>query len=877
MDLRGGRLVQSADLAWSRVAERMPEVRNALSLLRTPRPSWVTFVLLFLTLFIVDASVEAADWVDTPSLVAVTFWSMLTAVLLAQRRAYPLLLHAAGLLVGAVVVLIFATALVEAPRDRGTSLEELFLRVGAWLDAAFGGGISSDTMPFGLTLIAAAWLIGYVSTWFVFRMASIWGGIVPGALGILTNLSYLPDRFFIFFFLYILVALLLVVWMYGLSRGEEWRRRGVAHSWRVNLLSLMNAFWLGVVIIIVAALLPLRTAVAEPLRKAYNQVHSPVEMVQEHFTRLFSGVPGYKDTGIRIFGSALPFQGPISLTELIVFTARSQYPTYWAARSYDTYTSQGWPEAKSEEHPWGWEPQGSQPVSYRSLLEVQQELLLNVDTSTLFYGGTPEVLDREATLVVPRMQVYTVDLQDSSGYGMLPPDLHQWAEDLRQVWIGNQGELGFQQALAPLLLSQFPDDTLLVEAELKTEDDRAKRLLFLLEEEASSSGVPRLGAAERLLRAQGRLTSLSVTRAQPAPPDLLALQASRRMSAGTPYSLLGSISAATEEELLQASTLYPKWVTDRYLQLPDTLPQRDRQLAQEITRGAATPYEKALRVTNYLRQNYEYSTTIEPPPYNADGVDYFLFVQKQGYSDYFASAMAILMREVNVPTRMVAGYGMGTWEPNQEILVIRDRDSHVWPEVFFPGYGWVIFEPTPIYQPPLRGVPLPLREEALPEETESELSCEGLTFEECEDLLSGAITEVPPVEGIEETVGGRNLTSVILMLGLLVAGVAFVGYVVWQRGTRALGNPERAYEQMRVLANLAHLGPQPSQTPYEFGRDLGTRLSSVRRYVNFICDAYVRMKYGRQEILPQDRITLDEAWRQVRGQVIRRVLHLGGG
>ena len=99
-------------------------------------------------------------------------------------------------------------------------------------------------------------------------------------------------------------------------------------------------------------------------------------------------------------------------------------------------------------------------------------------------------------------------------------------------------------------------------------------------------------------------------------------------------------------------------------------------------------------IINYLK-DYPYNLKIEAPPANADGVDYFLFTQKTGYCTYFASALAVMLRSVGIPARMVVGFLPGQYDPKAHTYIIRDRDYHAWTEVYFPGYGWITFDPTP--------------------------------------------------------------------------------------------------------------------------------------------------------------------------------------
>ena len=97
----------------------------------------------------------------------------------------------------------------------------------------------------------------------------------------------------------------------------------------------------------------------------------------------------------------------------------------------------------------------------------------------------------------------------------------------------------------------------------------------------------------------------------------------------------------------------------------------------------------------YLKTSLTYSLVIDPPPFGVDGVDYFLFDSRQGYSEYFGSAMTVLMRSLGIPARMTTGYTSGNPIEGSDLYSVHDHHSHGWSEVYFPGYGWVPFEPTP--------------------------------------------------------------------------------------------------------------------------------------------------------------------------------------
>ena len=177
------------------------------------------------------------------------------------------------------------------------------------------------------------------------------------------------------------------------------------------------------------------------------------------------------------------------------------------------------------------------------------------------------------------------------------------------------------------------------------------------------------------------------------PGDLVALRAGVRS-----YTILSQLPALSEIEL----NALPAWGPDLplpspyalYLTLPDSVTERTRQLAVQLTDNQATPYAKAAAIEAYLRQ-YPYDLTVEAPPEEvADVADYFLFDLKRGYCDYYATAFVVLARLAGLPARFVTGFAPGSWSDRERQWVITEAEAHSWPEVYFPEVGWVPFEPT---------------------------------------------------------------------------------------------------------------------------------------------------------------------------------------
>ncbi len=186
--------------------------------------------------------------------------------------------------------------------------------------------------------------------------------------------------------------------------------------------------------------------------------------------------------------------------------------------------------------------------------------------------------------------------------------------------------------------------------------------------------------------------------------DIASFVASPSITPGQIYQVRSSLGAATISQLRKAGTEYPDWVTGRYLQLPASITPRTRELAEQITAGLETPYDMAYAITAYLRQNITYVEEItEDIPPSQEPIDWFLFDLKKGFCNYYATAEVVLLRAVGIPARWSIGYAQGEsiedettrgLGAEQLTFLVRHKDSHAWPEVYFPTIGWVEFEPT---------------------------------------------------------------------------------------------------------------------------------------------------------------------------------------
>ncbi len=161
----------------------------------------------------------------------------------------------------------------------------------------------------------------------------------------------------------------------------------------------------------------------------------------------------------------------------------------------------------------------------------------------------------------------------------------------------------------------------------------------------------------------------------------------------TRYEASSDIAQPSPARLRAASGVYPPAILQSDLQLPPLDP-RIARLASEIAASAPTNFDKASALASYLRTHFTYTLQL-PRTTPQDPIANFLFARKQGHCEYFASAMAVMLRTLGIPSRLVNGFRTGEFNDLTSQYLVRASNAHSWVEVYFPGYGWVSFDPTP--------------------------------------------------------------------------------------------------------------------------------------------------------------------------------------
>lgn len=370
-----------------------------------------------------------------------------------------------------------------------------------------------------------------------------------------------------------------------------------------------------------------------------------------------------------------------------------------------------------------------------------------------------------------------------------------------------------------------------------------------------------LGDVGGLLHAAGDLIVVdqNYTVARRSPEDVFAVGIT-----ATTYVAQSVVSTATEEQLRSAGEDYPQWVRDRYLALPDGIPARVLALARNLTATEPTPYDRARAIESYLR-SFPYNLDVPLPPRGRDVVDYFLFDLREGYCDYYATAMVVLARAAGLPARLAIGYASGFYDPYRAEYIVTEASAHAWPEIYFPGYGWIEFEPTSGLPPIGRAGEIPTLEEA------------------------GPVSMPPPAETRQSRLGhlGRRALGGVLML----AGAAVVVWPLADLWRLRHLDPGAAvsvlYRRLRRRGRRLAVPVRVADTPYEFAARFADRVAALAeegysgrllapaaKEAYRLTDLYVQTNYSRHAPGVSDRAQAIRTWLRLRwrlwlGRVLR--------
>jgi hypothetical protein len=373
-----------------------------------------------------------------------------------------------------------------------------------------------------------------------------------------------------------------------------------------------------------------------------------------------------------------------------------------------------------------------------------------------------------------------------------------------------------------------------------------------------------------VLLAQYQLTDIRVgTRSANAGRifDPAGWKVSGTLRSGDAYRVVSQVPYYDPQGIIDREKNRPQVrIDEQYLQLPATLPKRVVDLAQQITAGEATAYEKAKAIEEYLRTNYRYQTEDIPyPAENQDFVDQFLFESKAGYCDHFSTSMVVMARAAGLQARWTKGFTDGEMDlsvnlPDKEMTkyVIRNKNAHSWPEVLIPGTGWIPFEPTATFSQPVVQEAAPIPTNSTPEPTQNE--------------QPNLLEEEDPGVDVSNQVDWSVITKIALALTvlLLIAGVLFwrkllLAYYI--RRPMMKGNDVKSAVLLaveRLLTVLQRFGwkREPSLTVREFGAEMTNKGFRGNEWM-MLAKLYERVRYGDKSMEQKDLKEMRSLWERI--------------
>jgi len=335
------------------------------------------------------------------------------------------------------------------------------------------------------------------------------------------------------------------------------------------------------------------------------------------------------------------------------------------------------------------------------------------------------------------------------------------------------------------------------------------------------------------------------------------LRAPASLVEGLTYTVISDVPYRDRTILGKASQRYSPRMADLYLQISPELSEKIRPVAEQLLSKAskplANPYEKALFLTQALKQNYEIITELPFFDKEEDLVEAFLFRYKGGYPDHFSTVLTMMLRSIGIPTRLAAGFAPGQFNPFTGFYVVKNTDAYALTEVYFPGYGWFAFDPIPgrdLYPPSFEEdqtfsvlkmfwnwiaswVPSPVAAFF------STLWIKGM-----EALLSFVVTVWGFVSG---SIIGVLIGLVSLVILSLLLWLASLQVFKWlkERHLAKLPPMERIYQQMLGILSKNGYPKHPAQTPFEYAKSgYQNHNEAIASIIEEISQAYVAWRYG---------------------------------
>ncbi|MFC1930520.1 hypothetical protein ACFLWE_01335, partial [Chloroflexota bacterium] len=541
--------------------------------------------LLMLSLLVLTTVVitEKSGWIELPKPVYLCLFTLLFTWLLGVSKLSSLVCHLVSTVFALTSIIGLGASTMSAP-GWSSKVSILLYRIVIWWDIVRGGTPAADSLPLVLLMLVIMWLMSYLSMWWMLRLSKKWVALIPTAFWIFINSRYIPYEISLYFGLYLLFLTLFIV---NLALKDTWR-------YPQRLVSLALLLAISLPMLGVAWNVPSTSIPGAGGFK--SRVESHWVRLEYGFNRYFTPNPVVETlplgmVSLHNFGSEMILKGGIDLPHKPVMEVKSPVAGYLIGATYDVYTGRGWQQTDPNAPPVA-EILELLPGAYQARQNIVSTIEVGSPTDVVFYMGQPRSSSLRSTALFSSPMAFYVPLGEGSTPSVFPEDVQKLAAELgQQSFTGNRAA------------------------------NELRRI----------ASIPSQGfTLKRVVRDGLRYRAVEVVRQEPEFRDVLGVRHLAGIKKGTEYSIESSVSTAAYYVLGEASTSYPGWVTDRYLQLPEGFPDSVKQLALDITQDIDNPYEKARTIESYLRR-LMYKTAINGPPSDKDVVEYFLFDAQEGY------------------------------------------------------------------------------------------------------------------------------------------------------------------------------------------------------------------------------------------------------
>jgi len=343
----------------------------------------------------------------------------------------------------------------------------------------------------------------------------------------------------------------------------------------------------------------------------------------------------------------------------------------------------------------------------------------------------------------------------------------------------------------------------------------------------------------------------------------------RRLQQPYTYSVTEAVPNVDIADLQSAGTDYPAWLQPYVtLYYGDRTAQgysvaRDAEiaaLARSIVdaAGATTPYDQAKAIESWFLAKGRFTYTLTPPqaPVGVRPLDNFLFTTRKGFCQDFSTAMNVMLRTLHIPSRQMSGFGVGVLDEKTRQWTVNSLDAHSWVEVFFPGYGWIPFEPTP------DGTNSPVNRPA----TRAALSATAPAATE-----TTSRPRPNPLETINQpgsspsTAPFPDIWRPLLIAGAVLLSLALIAGLLALRWLMAVRDVPRIWRRLLFLGDRLQVPRHPGDTAEEFGDRLAGSVPPLDAEVRQLATLYTRSSFRRGGLTPDELADARRAWTRIRG------------